>query len=72
MLSFQSSGVNCSEFDAPEPDCFSGYGDTSLGEEILDIAMAEIEAKVQPDSIGNDIGWGAPSRKRCRSYVLMG
>jgi hypothetical protein len=31
----------------------------------------EIEAEVQPDSVGNGIWWGAPSRKRWRLYVFI-
>jgi len=34
--------------------------------------MAEIESVVEPDGVGNDIGWGAPSRNRWRLYVFMG
>ena len=31
----------------------------------------EIEAIVEPDSVTNDIGWGAPSRNRWRLYVFI-
>ena len=31
-------------------------GDVSFGQEIFNIAMAEVETKIEPDSIGNDIG----------------
>ncbi len=34
--------------------------------------MAEIETVVEPDGVGNDIGWGAPGRNRWRLYVFMG
>ena len=38
-------------------DCFSRYGDASLGQKIFNISVAEVESKVQPNGIGNDIGW---------------
>jgi hypothetical protein len=31
LLPFQSTGINCCEFDTPEPDCFSADSGTSLG-----------------------------------------
>jgi len=55
VLSFQSAGINCTEFDAPEPDRFAGDSDASFGEKIFDITMAEVESVVQPDGVGNDI-----------------
>ena len=36
MLSFQSAGIDGSEFDAPEADCFSADDDAALGKEIFD------------------------------------
>jgi hypothetical protein len=35
---------------------FAADRDTSFCQEIFDIAVAEIEAKVKPNGIGNDIG----------------
>ena len=43
----------------PEADRFSGDDDSSLGQKILNISMAEIEAIVETDRIGNDIWWEA-------------
>jgi len=40
--------------------------DASLGQEIFNITVTQIESKVEPDCVANDIGWGAPSRKRWR------
>jgi hypothetical protein len=31
VAAFQVPCVNSSELDAPQTDCFSGYGDTPLG-----------------------------------------
>jgi hypothetical protein len=54
---FRSAGVNSTEFDAPEADRFAADSDASLSKEIFDIAVAQIEAIVEPDGVGNDIGW---------------
>jgi hypothetical protein len=35
--------------------------DAALGEQILNVAEAEVEAKVQPDSVTDDLGWVAMS-----------
>lgn len=56
MLSLESPCIEGTDFFAPQRDSFSADGDAALGEETFDIAVAEIEAIVEPDSIGNDIG----------------
>jgi hypothetical protein len=33
--------------------------------------MAQAETIVEPDRVGNDIWWGAPSWNRWRLYVLI-
>ena len=33
--------------------------DAALGEQSFDIVMAEIEPVVQPDGVGDDLGWEA-------------
>ena len=38
----QSPGIQCAEFDAPEPDGFTADDDTSFCQEVLDITVAEI------------------------------
>ena len=40
----------------PEADRFPGDSDVTLGEQIFDIPVAEIEAIVEPDGVGNDVG----------------
>ena len=57
MLSFQSSGVESTEFYAPEADRFAANSDPSFGEQIFNIAMAEVESIVEPDYIADDIRW---------------
>ena len=56
MFSFQSPSVQSAEFDAPEADRLSSDDDASLGEEIFDIPVAQIETIVEPDSVRDDIG----------------
>jgi hypothetical protein len=52
----QSTCVCGSELDAPEADRFAADSNASFGEQIFNVAVAEVEARVEPDSIGNDIG----------------
>tara|TARA_R110002072_G_scaffold123352_2_gene258608 strand:+ start:1681 stop:1971 length:291 start_codon:yes stop_codon:yes gene_type:complete len=56
VFSLQSWGVNGSEFDTPKTHRFAADSDTSLSQEIFDIAVAQIESIVEPDGVGNDIG----------------
>ena len=55
MSTFQSPGIERAELDTPQTDCFAADGNTSLGEKIFNIAMAEVEAIVEPDGVGEDI-----------------
>ena len=56
VLALQSTCIDGTKLDTPESDRFAAYGDTSFGQEIFNIAVAEIETEVEPDSVGNDIG----------------
>ncbi|MCP4950600.1 MAG: hypothetical protein GY922_01965 [Proteobacteria bacterium] len=66
VLALQSAGINRSEFYAPETYRLSSDSDASFGEEVFDVAMTQIESVVKPDTIGNNIRWGAPSGNRWR------
>jgi hypothetical protein len=57
MFPLQSPSVYGSEFDAPQPDGLSRYHDTALSQEILNIAVTQIESIVKPDGVADDIGW---------------
>jgi hypothetical protein len=50
----QSTCVFGSELDAPEADRFPSDYDPTLSQEIFDIPVAQVEAIVEPDSVGND------------------
>jgi hypothetical protein len=57
MATLQSSSVYSSEFDAPQADRFTADCDTSFSEKVFDISVTQIEAVIEPDSVGYDIGW---------------
>jgi hypothetical protein len=57
VFPLQASGIFGSELDTPEPDCFITDSNSTLGEEIFDISIAEIEPVVQPDCVTDDIWW---------------
>ena len=44
------------EFDTPQPDRLVADANTTLGHKILDIAVAQIEAVMEPDNVLNDRG----------------
>ena len=57
MLSFQAAGINGAEFDAPQADRFAADGDPSFSQQVFDVAVAQIEAIVEPDGVGNNVWW---------------
>ena len=57
VLSLQSAGINGPELYAPEANCFSGYSDASLGKDILDISMTQVEAILEPESLPHEVLW---------------
>ena len=57
MLSLQSEGINGSALDAPKPDDLPTDSYTSLGQKIVDVAMAEIESVIDADRKGDDVGY---------------
>ena len=56
MLLLQSPGVNSTELDTPESNRFAADRDASFCQQILNISVTQVEAIVQPDSVGNDFG----------------
>ena len=55
VLSLQPPCMECSELYAPETDCFSADDNTPLSQDIFNVSVTEIEAILEPDSVGNDI-----------------
>ena len=66
VLSLQSSSVYSHEFYTPQANRLAADGDAPFSKKVFYITVAQIEAVVKPDRVRNDIGWGAPSRNRCR------
>ena len=52
----EPSGVGAPEGVTPLPNRLVGDRNTTLGEEVFDIAEAQAEAKVEPDGVGDDVG----------------
>jgi hypothetical protein len=51
----QAGGVCLSELEAPFADSFVGEGDAPHGHQLLDVAIAEGEAEVQPHAVADDL-----------------
>ena len=51
------NGSNPFPFYTPEADRLSGNSDASLGQQVFDIAVTQIEAIVEPDGVGDDVRW---------------
>jgi len=59
------------ELAAPQPDGLVSDLDPTFGEQLLDIAVAEGEAVVQPDGVSDDLGWETvASDARCTALRL--
>ena len=58
----QDSSKGRTEFVTPESDRLVGDGDAALGELVFDIPEAEGESRIEPHSVGNDLGWVAAPR----------
>jgi hypothetical protein len=55
VLPLQTPCIFDTEFDTPQPDGFITDGDTSLGQEIFNITIAEIKTVAEPDCVTDDI-----------------
>jgi hypothetical protein len=55
VFSFQATGINGSEFYAPQANRFTADCDTALSQEVLDVAVAQVEALVEPDGVRDNI-----------------
>ena len=68
----EPSGVVPAECQAPLPNRLVGDRNTTLGEEVFDIAEAQAEAKVEPDGVGDDVGRKAMPKVAGSSRVHLG
>jgi hypothetical protein len=57
VFSLQPAGVPGAKLNAPQADGFIAYFDSTFGQEVFDISMAQIESMVQPNSVLNNFGW---------------
>ena len=70
VLAFQSTCINRSEFNTPEADRFPANSYASFSEQVLDIQVAQVKAIVQPDGVGNDIGWESVAFVNIHAAIL--
>ena len=66
VLPLQSLGIFGAEFDTPQANRFAADDNSSFSQQIFDVSMTEIEPEIEPDSIANNVRWGAPSRNLWR------
>ena len=77
MLSFQTAGIFCAEFDAPETDRFVRDGNASFSEQIFDISMTHSDILAQRNggekyvSIELKYKSAVTDQFKCRSYDAM-
>jgi hypothetical protein len=56
MLLFLSMCINRTEFITPEPIFLAANGNTSLSEQVFNIAVTKIESVVKPGCVTDDLG----------------
>lgn len=66
----QTAGINGSELYEPEKDRCTADGNTTLGSEVFDIAVTQIEAIVQPDCVADYVGWEPMALIRIHPSIL--
>ena len=55
MLPLQPPGVFGAKLDTSEPNGFVGDSYPALGQQVLNVAVAEIESKIQPYCVADNI-----------------
>ena len=53
----QFVGIHLPKLEAPLPDRFIADDNPALCEKLLDIAVTERKAEIQPDSVTDNFGW---------------
>src|ERR671912_2295859 len=53
----QVAGERRSELEHPAPDGLIGDFEPTLGQELLDISVAQCEPEIEPDGVSDDVGW---------------
>ena len=65
----QPSRDRGTEFQHPAPHRFVGDVEPALGQQFLDIAVAQGEAEIEPDRVLDDLGWEAMTAVAERSHA---
>jgi hypothetical protein len=58
-LAAKAPGISGSELPTPPADRLVGYDDAAFEQHLLDQAQAQRKSEVQPDRVGDDLGWKA-------------
>jgi hypothetical protein len=58
----QVPGNHRTEFEYPSADRLIADYEATLGQEVLNIAVAQGEPEIEPDSVPNDIRWKSMAR----------
>ena len=53
--STQLIGILLAELETPLAHCFVGHDDTTFGQQLFYVAVAQVEAIVQPDGVADDL-----------------
>ena len=70
VSALQSTGVIGPKLDAPESDGLMADCDTTFGQDIFDITVAQIESVVEPDSMTDDIWRKSMANVSIRGQIL--
>ena len=57
MVTLEPLGAQRPAFDAPETDRLAADSNAALCQKIFSISVAQVEAVVEPDCVGNDVRW---------------
>jgi hypothetical protein len=72
MTALESLRERWAELVAPEPHRLVGRFDPPSGEQVLDVAVAEVEAIAEPDRVLDDGGSGMVPLAGVRGWVPAG
>jgi hypothetical protein len=72
MTVLESLREEWAELVAPEPNRLVARFDPPFGEQILDVAVAEVEAVLEPDRVPDDGGWETVPLVRAGGSVHSG
>lgn len=59
LLAAKATRIIWAELLSPAADCFLGDGNAALQQQFFDKAQAQRKPKVEPDRVGDDLGWEA-------------